>query len=229
MTIQIGQQLGPYEVVSLVGVGGQGEVYKARDTRLDRMVAIKILPAHLAERPDLRERFEREARAVSSLNHPHICTLFDVGQHEGTGFLVMEYLEGETLEARLAKGPLPLDQVIWCAIDIADALAAAHRAGITHRDLKPGNIMLTKSGPKLLDFGLAKTQPAAASFSSQSAAPTVAATLTGQGTIVGTLQYLSPEQIEGKDADARHLRLRRDAVRDGDGKEGVRRKVPGEL
>jgi len=112
MTIQIGQQLGPYEVVSLVGVGGQGEVYKARDTRLDRMVAIKILPAHLAERPDLRERFEREARAVSSLNHPHICTLFDVGQHEGTGFLVMEYLEGETLEARLAKGPLPLDQVI---------------------------------------------------------------------------------------------------------------------
>src|SRR5256885_2075086 len=140
-----GSRLGPYEILQRIGAGGMGEVYKARDTRLDRTIAIKVLPTHLAQRPDLRERFEREARAVSSLNHPHICTLYDVGQHEGADFLVMEYLEGETLEARLSKGPLPLEQALRCAIDIADALAAAHRAGITHRDLKPGNVMLTKS------------------------------------------------------------------------------------
>jgi serine/threonine protein kinase len=172
-----------------------GEVYRARDTRLDRYVAIKLLPAHLSGRPDLRERLEREARAVSSLNHPHICTLFDVGEYEGAGFLAMEYLEGETLEARLERGPLPLDQALRCAIDIADALAAAHGAGMTHRDLKPGNVMLTKSGPKLLDFGLAKTQPSPA-LTSQSQTPT-RATLTGEGTIMrisgskGVVQYIA--------------------------------------
>ncbi len=202
MALTAGSRLGPYEIVALLGAGGMGEVYKARDTRLDRTVAIKVLPSDLADRPDLRERLEREARAVSSLNHPHICTLFDIGQHEGTDFLVMEYLDGDTLEARLDKGPLPLDHALRYAVDIADALAAAHRAGITHRDLKPGNVMLTKSGPKLLDFGLAKAQPAAASFGSPSAVAT-RATLTGEGTILGTLQYMAPEQIEGKDADAR--------------------------
>ncbi len=202
MALTAGTKLGPYEIQSALGAGGMGEVYKARDTRLDRTVAIKVLPSDLADRPDLRERLEREARAVSSLNHPHICTLFDIGQHEGTDFLVMEYLDGDTLEARLDKGPLPLDHALRYAVDIADALAAAHRAGITHRDLKPGNVMLTKSGPKLLDFGLAKAQPAAASFGSPSAVAT-RATLTGEGTILGTLQYMAPEQIEGKDADAR--------------------------
>jgi serine/threonine protein kinase len=201
MSIEAGTKLGSYEILALIGAGGMGEVYRARDFRLDRTVAIKVLPSHLAQRPDLRERLEREARAVSSLNHPHICTLFDIGRHEGVDFLVMEHLEGETLEARLEKGPLPLDQALRYAIAIADALAAAHRAGITHRDLKPGNIMLPKAGPKLLDFGLAKTQPAA-SFSSQSGVPT-RASLTGEGTILGTLQYMSPEQIEGKEADAR--------------------------
>jgi serine/threonine protein kinase len=133
-----------------------GEVYRARDTRLDRVVAIKVLPDHLADRGELRERFEREARSVASLNHPHICTLHDIGRQDGTDYLVMEYLEGETLAQRLLKGPLPLDQVLRYAIEIADALDKAHRKGITHRDLKPGNIMLTKSGTKLLDFGLAK-------------------------------------------------------------------------
>ncbi len=169
MPIITGKRLGPYEILSAVGAGGMGEVYRARDTRLDRIVAIKILPDHLADRAELRDRFEREAKTISSLNHPHICTLYDVGHQDGTDFLVMEYLEGETLAARLVKGPLPLDQVLKYAIEIADALDKAHRKGITHRDLKPGNIMLTKSGAKLLDFGLAKlTQqesPAAAARS----------------------------------------------------------------
>ena len=162
MGLRIGTQLGPYEILSAIGAGGMGEVYRARDTRLDRIVAIKILPDHLADRADLRERFEREARTVASLNHPHICTLHDIGHQDGTDFLVMEYLEGETLAERLKKGPLPLDQVLQYAIEIADALDKAHRKGITHRDLKPGNIMLTKSGTKLLDFGLAKLKQEAA-------------------------------------------------------------------
>jgi serine/threonine protein kinase len=180
-----------------------GEVYRAKDTRLDRIVAVKILPDHLADRAELRERFEREAKTISSLNHPHICTLYDVGHQDGTDYLVMEYLEGETLAARLAKGPLPLDQVLKYAVEIADALDKAHRKGITHRDLKPGNIMLTKSGAKLLDFGLAKlTQdsPAAAPLSQL---PTARDAITAQGTILGTLQYMAPEQLEGKEADAR--------------------------
>jgi serine/threonine protein kinase len=144
MAILSGKRLGPYEILSQIGAGGMGEVYRARDTRLDRIVAVKILPDHLSDRAELRERFEREARTVASLNHSHICTLYDIGRQDGTNFLVMEYLEGETLAERLKKGPLPLDQVLQYAIE--DALDKAHRKGITHRDLKPGNIMLTKSG-----------------------------------------------------------------------------------
>src|SRR5690242_7404084 len=156
MPILPGTRLGPYEILSSIGAGGMGEVYRARDTRLNRIVAIKILPEHSADHDGLRERFERDARAISSLNHPHICTLYDVGHQNATDYLVMEYLEGDTLAQRLKKGPLPLDQVLRYAVEIADALDKAHRKGITHRDLKPGNIMLTKSGAKLLDFGLAK-------------------------------------------------------------------------
>jgi serine/threonine protein kinase len=156
MAILPGKRLGPYEILSAIGAGGMGEVYRARDTRLDRIVAIKVLPDHLSDKAELRERFEREARTVASLNHPHICTLYDIGHQDGTDFLVMEYLEGETVAARLLKGPLPLDQMLQYAVEISDALDKAHRKGVTHRDLKPGNIMLTKSGTKLLDFGLAK-------------------------------------------------------------------------
>src|SRR6202790_3385124 len=156
MAILPGRRLGPYEILSAIGAGGWGGVYAAKDTRLNRIVAIKVLPPHLADSPELRERFEREARTIASLNHPHICTLYDIGHQDGTDFLVMEYLEGETLAQRLVKGALPLEQVLQYAIEIADALDKAHRIGVTHRDLKPGNIMITKSGTKLLDFGLAK-------------------------------------------------------------------------
>ena len=203
MAIRTGQYLGPYEILSAIGAGGMGEVYRARDTRLERIVAVKILPDHLSDRAELRERFDREARTVASLNHPHICTLHDIGQQDGTDFLVMEYLEGETLAERLKKGPLLLDQVLQYAIEISDALDKAHRKGITHRDLKPSNIMLTKSGTKLLDFGLAKlkkdTAPANVTLSE---VPTEDA-VTAQGTILGTLQYMAPEQVEGKEVDAR--------------------------
>src|SRR5712664_326112 len=181
-----------------------GEVYRARDTRLDRIVAIKVLPTHLADRSELRERFEREARTIASLNHPHICTLFDIGHQDGIDFLVMEYLEGETLAQRLLKGSLPLEQVLQYAIEISDALDKAHRKGVTHRDLKPGNIMLTKSGTKLLDFGLAKLkQEATPANVPLSDLPTANDPLTAQGSIVGTLQYMAAEQLEGKDVDAR--------------------------
>ena len=190
------QRLGPYEILSAIGAGGMGEVYRARDTRLERTVAIKVLPPHLADRAELRERFEREARTIASLNHPHICTLHDIGHQDGTDYLVMEYLEGETLAERLNKGSLPLEQVLQYAIEIADALDKAHRRGITHRDLKPGNIMLTKSGTKLLDFGLAKLQPAPATPLSQ--LHTGRDAITAEGTILGTLQYMAPEQVEGK-------------------------------
>src|ERR1017187_7708011 len=204
MAILPGRRLGPYEILSSVGAGGMGEVYRARDTRLDRIVAIKVLPAHLADRSELRERFEREARTIASLNHPHICTLHDIGQQDGTDFLVMEYLEGETLAQRLQKGSLPLEQVLQYAIEIADALDKAHRKGVTHRDLKPGNIMITKSGTKLLDFGLAKLkQEAAPANVPLSDLPTAIDPLTAQGTIVGTLQYMAPEQVEAKEVDAR--------------------------
>jgi Tol biopolymer transport system component len=196
--------MGPYEILSAIGAGGMGEVYRARDTRLDRIVAVKILPDHLSDRAELRERFEREARTIASLNHPHICTLHDIGHQDGINFLVMEYLEGETLAERLKKGPLLLDQVLRYTIEISDALDKAHRKGITHRDLKPGNIMLTKSGTKLLDFGLAKLrQETSAPNISLSKLPTADDAITAQGTILGTLQYMAPEQLEGKEADAR--------------------------
>ncbi|HET7452604.1 MAG TPA: protein kinase, partial [Thermoanaerobaculia bacterium] len=182
-----------------------GEVYKARDTRLGRDVAVKVLPSHVSDDPDLKARFEREARAISQLTHPHICTLHDVGNHEGVEYLVMELLEGQSLADRLEKGPLPTEQVLRFGIEIADALDRAHRAGIVHRDLKPGNIMLTKSGVKLLDFGLAKATAAEKSVSGLSALPTQAPSqpLTEKGTVMGTFQYMAPEQLEGKQADAR--------------------------
>jgi serine/threonine protein kinase len=156
MALTSGTKLGPYEIQSPLGAGGMGEVYRARDTRLDRTVAIKVLPSHLSDNPELKQRFEREAKAISSLNHPNICTLHDVGSQDGVDFLVMEHLEGETLSQRMRKGPLPLDLVVKVGCEIADALDKAHRAGIVHRDLKPGNVILTKAGAKLLDFGLAK-------------------------------------------------------------------------
>src|SRR5260370_24872757 len=202
MPLSAGARLGPYEILSALGAGGMGEVYRARDTRLDRIVAIKVLPAHLSDNPERRERFEREAKAISSLSHPHICPLYDVGQQDGVDVLVMEFLEGETLAHRLKKGPLPPEQVLQYAIQITDALDTAHRHGLIHRDLKPGNIMLTKTGAKLLDFGLAKVRSAAAA-TGMTALPTQTTPLTGEGTILGTLQYMAPEQLEGAEADAR--------------------------
>jgi serine/threonine protein kinase/Tol biopolymer transport system component len=228
MRLQPGTRLGPYEISAEVGAGGMGEVYRARDTRLERTVAVKIIPAHLAEQPDLRQRFEREARAISSLSHPHICHLYDVGSQDGIQYLVMEYLEGETLADRLTKGALPMDQVLRIGSEVADALDKAHRQGIVHRDLKPGNVMLTKAGAKLMDFGLAKgvatTMGAvvAAGMSphpskpglggpptpSSPTTPLVALTgpaspLTQKGTIVGTFQYMAPEVLQGAEADVR--------------------------
>jgi eukaryotic-like serine/threonine-protein kinase len=225
--LDAGTKLGPYEILAQLGAGGMGEVYKATDTRLNRTVAIKVLPPHFTEDPEMRQRFEREAQTIASLNHPHICTLFDVGRQDDRDFLVMEFLEGETLAERLAKGPLPLEEALKVGIAIADGLDKAHEQGVTHRDLKPGNVMLTKSGAKLLDFGLAKAAgPAqvagsAAAGSGQAKAgqsprpvqsprpnilvPAGSATrpLTAQGMILGTLQYMAPEQLEGKEADAR--------------------------
>src|SRR5437867_7295511 len=194
MVVSTGTRRGPYEVVAPLGAGGMGEVWKARDTRLERSVAIKVLPAEFAQNAQLKLRFEREARTISQLNHPHICTLYDVGD----GYLVMELLEGQSLADRLNKGPLPLEQVLRYGTEIAEALEKAHKAGVVHRDLKPGNIMLTKSGAKLLDFGLAK--PTAA-FNIDGA--TVQKPLTEEGVIVGTIQYMAPEQLEGRDGDAR--------------------------
>ena len=203
MTIAQGKRLGPYEILAPAGGGGMGEVYRAKDTRLDRIVAIKVLPDHAAGLAESRERFEREARAIAGLNHPHICVLYDVGHQDDTEFLVMEFIEGETLAHRLLKGPLPLQQVLQYAIQIADALDKAHRMGVTHRDLKPANIMLTKSGIKLLDFGLAKLQSNAATTSPLSELTTAKDNITAQGTIIGTLQYMAPEQLESKEVDAR--------------------------
>jgi len=202
MGIESGTKLGPYEILAPLGAGGMGEVYRAKDTRLDRTVAIKVLPSHLSDDPDLRQRFEREARAVSSLNHPHICTLHDIGHQEGTDYLVMEYIEGETLSERLQKGPLPIADLLRYSIQIADALDKAHKKGIIHRDLKPGNIILTKSGVKVLDFGLAKIaeQKPVAGVSQLA---TERRELTKEGTILGTIQYMAPEQLEAKETDAR--------------------------
>jgi len=204
MTISNGSRLGPYEVLAPLGKGGMGEVYKAKDTRLERTVAIKVLPQHLSSSPEVRQRFEREAKTISQLSHPHICALYDVGNQDGSEYLVMEYLEGETLAERLLKGPLPTEQTLRFAIEMADALDKAHRQGIVHRDLKPGNVMLTKSGVKLLDFGLAKAVAPARQPSGMTSLPTMASSpLTQEGTILGTFQYMAPEQLEGKEADAR--------------------------
>jgi eukaryotic-like serine/threonine-protein kinase len=204
MTLTDGTRLGPYEILSPIGAGGMGEVYRAKDTRLDRTVAIKVLPSHLSDNAEIRQRFEREARAISSLNHPHICALYDIGHQDGIDYLVMEYVDGESLADRLLKGPLPTDQVLRHAIQIAGALYKAHRAGIIHRDLKPANVMLTKSGAKLLDFGLAKLQDNdSAPELSLTSLPTERHDITAKGTILGTFQYMAPEQLEGKEADAR--------------------------
>jgi serine/threonine protein kinase len=202
MSLAEGSRLGPYEIVASIGAGGMGEVYKARDTRLERTVAIKVLPPHFVGNDDLRQRFEREAKTVSNLNHPHICTVHDVGHEAGVDYLVMEYIEGETLLDRLEKGPLPLGQALRHAVEIADALDKAHRSGVIHRDLKPGNVMLTRSGAKLLDFGLAKvTAPDATERLSVLA--TAERPLTQAGTLLGTFQYMAPEQLEGREVDAR--------------------------
>jgi serine/threonine protein kinase len=205
MTIAAGTRLGPYEIEAPLGAGGMGEVYRARDVRLDRTVAVKVLSQRVLHRAESRKRFEREARVIASLNHPHICALHDVGQHDGLDFLVMEFVHGETLASRLARGALPLDLVLRHASEIAGALVEAHRAGVVHRDLKPANIMLTESGVKLLDFGLAKLQPSEPDGDALDG-PTVSRRpdgLTSEGVIVGTFQYMAPEQLEGRTVDAR--------------------------
>src|SRR5215472_12819563 len=202
MGLPSGTKLGPYEIQSPLGAGGMGEVYRAKDKRLERTVAIKILPAHLSSDPLLKQRFEREAKAISSLNHPHICTLHDIGHQDGMDYLVMECVEGETLGKRLEKGPLPVEQVLKYGAQIAEALDKAHRSSVVHRDLKPGNIMLTSSGAKVLDFGLAKPATPVLTGATMSAA-TPHTAITEEGTIVGTFQYMSPEQVEGKELDGR--------------------------
>jgi eukaryotic-like serine/threonine-protein kinase len=214
MPLTPGSKLGPYEIQSPLGAGGMGEVYRALDTRLDRTVAVKVLASHLSSSPELKQRMEREARAISSLNHPHICHLYDIGSQDGTDYLVMEFLEGETLAEKLRKGALPLHEVLKIGIAVAGALAFAHRSGIVHRDLKPGNIMLTQGGAKLMDFGLAKSLSPQNAATGSGAAPSFTAMptmsgpsplspLTTAGSVIGTIQYMSPEQIEGKEADAR--------------------------
>jgi Tol biopolymer transport system component len=206
MTLTAGTRLGPYQIVAPLGAGGMGEVYRATDTRLGREVAVKVLPAHLSASSEVRARFEREARAVSSLNHPHICTLHDVGREGDTDYLVMELVDGETLAERLTRGALPLADVLRIGGQVADALNRAHRAGVVHRDLKPGNVMLTKTGAKLLDFGLAAASRPADVGSSAAALtnmPTMTSPLTTHGMIIGTLAYMAPEQLEGKETDAR--------------------------
>jgi serine/threonine protein kinase len=201
-----GSRLGHYEIVSWLGAGGMGEVYRARDSRLDRMVAIKVLRPEIAENTEVRRRFEREARAVSSLNHPHICALYDVGHENDVDFLVLEHLEGMRLSDRLNRGALPLEEAIGLAIQIVAALDGAHRCGVIHRDLKPGNVMLTRHGAKLLDFGLARWKRAAAAEAddpSGAALGTAAQPLTTEASVLGTVPYMSPEQIEGREVDAR--------------------------
>src|SRR5713101_5138856 len=196
MTMSSGTRLGPYEIVAPIGAGGMGEVYKARDTRLDRNVAVKILPAEFSQNEQFKVRFEREAKTISQLSHPNICALYDVGEN----YIVMELLDGESLADRLAKGPLPLREVLKYGVQIAEALGKAHREGVIHRDLKPGNVMITKSGAKLLDFGLAKGggQPPSAVHDATEQKP-----LTAEGYVLGTFQYMAPEQLAGEEADAR--------------------------
>ena len=203
MTLATGTKLGPYEIQSPLGAGGMGEVYRARDTRLERDVAVKVLSPKVSSDPGSRQRLEREAKAVSKLSHPHICTLHDIGHQDGVDFLVMELVEGETLDQRLAKGPLPPEQTIRTAAQIADALAKAHKFGVIHRDLKPSNVMLTKTGAKLMDFGLAKESGPAPLPDVLTAMTAGQAKLTAEGMIVGTFQYMAPEQLEGKEVNAR--------------------------
>jgi eukaryotic-like serine/threonine-protein kinase len=203
MTIAIGTRLGPYEILGPLGAGGMGEVYCARDTRLGRDVAVKVLPSHLASAPEVRARFQREAHTISQLNHPHICTLFDVGHQDGLDYLVLELLEGETLARRLERGPPPVAELLSIGRQIAEALDCAHRAGVAHRDLKPGNVMLTKVGAKLMDFGLARAHAQRPEAGGVSQSPTMSQPLTAEGTIIGTVQYMSPEQLVGQEADAR--------------------------
>src|SRR3984893_7681158 len=202
MSLSVGTILGPYEILGPLGTGGMGEVYRANDRRLERMGAIKILPANIAGDPAAKRRFKREAKTISSLNHPHICVLHDIGHQDGVDYIVMECVEGETLAKRLEKGPLPLDQTLKYGAQIADALDKAHRSGIVHRDLKPGNIMLTPSGAKLLDFGLAKQTSPLATLATMSS-PSLNSPITQHGTIVGTFQYMSPEQVQGQELDGR--------------------------
>ena len=215
MPLSTGARLGPYEVLSPIGAGGMGEVYRAKDTRLDRTVAIKIIRSHAAVGAGFRERFSREAKAISALDHPNICALYDVGHESGMDYLVIQYLEGETLAERLAQGPLRPEQALRYAAQIAAALDAAHRKGIVHRDLKPANVMLTKGGVKLLDFGLAKlvAQPLADGVADRA---TETSPLTTDGAILGTLPYMSPEQLEGASAGwtQRRVFIRSDPVRD---------------
>jgi eukaryotic-like serine/threonine-protein kinase len=202
MALEAGTKLGPYMILAQAGAGGMGEVYKAQDTRLNRTVAIKVLPSQFSADSEMKQRFEREAHTIAALSHPNICTLYDVGRQDGADFLVMEFLEGETLAARIERGPLPLAEALKIGTAIADALDKAHRKGVTHRDLKPGNVMLTATGAKLLDFGLAKLKQPATPTGNQS--PTVLSTnATTPGTILGTMQYMAPEQLEGREADAR--------------------------
>jgi eukaryotic-like serine/threonine-protein kinase len=202
VALESGTTLGPYKILAPAGAGGMGEVYKATDTRLNRTVAVKVMPPHFIDNLEMKQRFDREAQVIAGLNHPHICTLYDVGRQGETDFLVMEYLEGETLAARIERGALPLDEALKVAIAVADALDKAHGQGVTHRDLKPGNVMLTASGAKLLDFGLAKLKQLPGSSNAPSPAPITGAS-TVPGTILGTMQYMAPEQVEGKEADAR--------------------------
>jgi eukaryotic-like serine/threonine-protein kinase len=202
MPLASGTRLGPYEIAATLGAGGMGEVYRAKDTRLGREVAIKVLPAHFSFDPVRKQRFEREAKTISGLNHPNICVLYDIGHQDGVDYLVMEYIEGETLGKRLERGPLPAEQVATIGREIAGALDRAHRAGIIHRDLKPGNIIVTKNGAKLLDFGLARPTTDAASMATLTMAAPVES-VTQQGMIVGTIRYMSPEQLQGQELDGR--------------------------
>src|ERR1051326_714151 len=203
MPLLPGSRLGPYEIQSALGAGGMGEVYRALDTRLDRTVAVKILTGHLSQNSEARQRFDREARAISSLNHANICTLYDVGHQDGIDYLIMEFLDGQTLADRLLKGPLLVEQVLKYGVEICKGLEKAHKTGVVHRDLKPGNIMLTKSSAKLMDFGLAKLKSETASVAEAVTEVTLDKRLTTEGTLLGTFQYMAPEQLEGREADAR--------------------------
>jgi eukaryotic-like serine/threonine-protein kinase len=203
IALPAGTRLGPYEILSPLGAGGMGEVYRAMDTRLERAVAVKVVSTDMAPSLEIRQRFEREAKTISQLSHPHVCALYDVGQEGETEYLVMELLEGETLSERLTRGALPLEQTLRFGAEIASALDAAHGKGIVHRDLKPGNVMVTATGIKLLDFGLARVFSPERPVEMLTSAPTAAKDVTREGSILGTLAYMAPEQLEGKPIDER--------------------------